>query len=147
MCDLVSYNVNQRDYKDTYVNIHFTSSVDFEYGQLETTGKEITKPSIEQHLVQVSSRYDDAFFKIGDVPMLVFPQSPDRESDHHIQISDGNHDLGIVLAHSLTLSYHMSVSSISRPTKPKGRVGLDLAPWSGMPSRSMVGGPPSHSAI
>jgi hypothetical protein len=40
-----------------------------------------------------------------------------------------------------------NVSSISTPTRPKGRVGLDLAPWSGAPNRSMVGGPPSHSAI
>jgi hypothetical protein len=39
------------------------------------------------------------------------------------------------------------VSSISLPLRPKGRNGLVLAPWSGAPNQSMVGGPPSHSAI
>jgi hypothetical protein len=39
------------------------------------------------------------------------------------------------------------VSSISSPLRPKGRNGLDPAPWSGAPNQSMVGGPPSHSAI
>jgi hypothetical protein len=40
-----------------------------------------------------------------------------------------------------------NVSSISLPLQPKGRNGLVLAPWSGAPNQSMVGGPPSHSAI
>jgi hypothetical protein len=40
-----------------------------------------------------------------------------------------------------------NVSSISSPLRPKGRNGLDTAPWSGAPNQSMVGGPPSHSAI
>jgi hypothetical protein len=40
-----------------------------------------------------------------------------------------------------------SVSSISSPLRPKGRNGLDTAPWSGAPNQSMVGGPLSHSAI
>jgi hypothetical protein len=40
-----------------------------------------------------------------------------------------------------------TVSSISSPIRPKGRNGLDTAPWSGAPNQSMVGGPPSHSAI
>jgi hypothetical protein len=40
-----------------------------------------------------------------------------------------------------------NVSSISLPLRPKGRKGLVLAPWSGAPNQSMVGGPPSHSAI
>jgi hypothetical protein len=40
-----------------------------------------------------------------------------------------------------------NVSSISLPLRPKGRNGLVLAPWSGAPNQSMVGGPPSHSAI
>jgi hypothetical protein len=39
------------------------------------------------------------------------------------------------------------VSSISLPLRPKGRNGLVTAPWSGAPNQSMVGGPPSHSAI
>jgi hypothetical protein len=39
------------------------------------------------------------------------------------------------------------VSSISLPLRPKGHNGLILAPWSGVPNQSMVGGPPSHSAI
>jgi hypothetical protein len=41
----------------------------------------------------------------------------------------------------------VGVSSISLPLHPKGRNGLVLAPWSGAPNQSMVGGPPSHSAI
>jgi hypothetical protein len=40
-----------------------------------------------------------------------------------------------------------NVSSISLPLRPKGRNGLVLAPWSRAPNQSMVGGPPSHSAI
>jgi hypothetical protein len=40
-----------------------------------------------------------------------------------------------------------NVSSISSPLRPKGRNGLVTAPWSGAPNQSMVGGPPSHSAI
>jgi hypothetical protein len=40
-----------------------------------------------------------------------------------------------------------NVSSISSPLRPKGRNGLDTAPWSGAPNQSMVGGPPSHNAI
>jgi hypothetical protein len=41
-----------------------------------------------------------------------------------------------------------TVSSISLPLRPKGgRNGLVTAPWSGAPNQSMVGGPPSHSAI
>jgi hypothetical protein len=39
------------------------------------------------------------------------------------------------------------VSSISLPLRPKGRNGLVTAPWSGAPNQSMIGGPPSHSAI
>jgi hypothetical protein len=39
------------------------------------------------------------------------------------------------------------VSSISLPLRPKSRNGLVLAPWSGAPNQSMVGGPLSHSAI
>jgi hypothetical protein len=40
-----------------------------------------------------------------------------------------------------------NVSSISFPLRLKGRNGLVLAPWSGAPNQSVVGGPPSHSAI
>jgi hypothetical protein len=45
------------------------------------------------------------------------------------------------------LQEYLYVSSISLPLRPKGRNGLVLAPWSGAPNQSMVGGPPSHSAI
>jgi hypothetical protein len=52
---------------------------------------------------------------------------------------------------SMVVPMHMSedalVSSISPPLRPKGRNGLVTAPWSGAPNQSMVGGPPSHSAI
>jgi hypothetical protein len=41
----------------------------------------------------------------------------------------------------------VTVSSISSPLRPKGRNGLDTASWSGAPNQSMVGGPPSRSAI
>jgi hypothetical protein len=41
----------------------------------------------------------------------------------------------------------LAVSSISLSLRPKGRNGLVTAPWSGAPNQSMVGGPPSHSAI
>jgi hypothetical protein len=40
-----------------------------------------------------------------------------------------------------------NVISISSPLRPKGRNGVDPAPWSGAPNQSMVGGPPSHSVI
>jgi hypothetical protein len=47
----------------------------------------------------------------------------------------------------VNLSTENLVSSISSPLRPKGRNGLVIAPWSGAPNQSMVGGPPSHSAI
>jgi hypothetical protein len=34
-----------------------------------------------------------------------------------------------------------NVSLIFLPLRPKGRNGLVLAPWSGAPNQSMVGGP------
>ena len=39
------------------------------------------------------------------------------------------------------------VGLISQPQWPNGHLGLDLAPWSGAPSPSMAGGPPSHCAL
>jgi hypothetical protein len=53
--------------------------------------------------------------------------------------------LGLGLA--IPWVWRTPVSSISSPLRPKGRNGLVTTPWSGAPNQSMVGGPPSHSAI
>ncbi|CAL5016965.1 unnamed protein product [Urochloa decumbens] len=102
---LVSRYANQRGNENIYFNIHFTSSVEYVDGvQLETTSKDMVKPSIEQHHVHVR-RYDDAFSKIGDIPLLIFPQPPTQELDRHIQISHGSHGLESDLAHFNGLGY------------------------------------------
>ncbi|CAL5028244.1 unnamed protein product [Urochloa decumbens] len=103
---LVFHYAYQRGYEDIYFHIHVTSSEEYGRGvQLETTGKYMAKPSIEpQEHVQVS-RYGYASSKIGDAPMLVFPQPPTGQLDRHIQISDGSHGLESELAHPYSFNY------------------------------------------
>ncbi|CAL5032066.1 unnamed protein product [Urochloa decumbens] len=87
---LVEHYSDQRGaYDDIYFNIHITSSVEYGEGvRLETAGKDMIKPNIEQHHIH-ARRYGDAFSKIGDAPLLIFPQPPTQELDCHIQISHG----------------------------------------------------------
>lgn len=73
----------------------------------ERTVKKMIEPSKRQH-DDVVSRYGDVFSKIGDAPMLVFPQPPTQQLDCHIEISDGSHSLESELSHSNYLHYLMA---------------------------------------
>ena len=90
---LVGRYAGRSVYRDIYFNIHFTSPAEYSGGvQLETTGKKMIEHSNQQHFAVVS-RYGDVLSKIGDAPMLVFPQPPTQQFGHHIEISNGSHSL------------------------------------------------------
>ncbi|TVU27413.1 hypothetical protein EJB05_30022, partial [Eragrostis curvula] len=76
-----------------YFNIQVTSSIDSGGGvPLDTTNKEMIQiqPGSNQHRHVLVSHYRDVFSKIGDAPMLVFPQPPTQQLDHHIEIGGGS---------------------------------------------------------
>ncbi|TVU00408.1 hypothetical protein EJB05_54176, partial [Eragrostis curvula] len=79
-----------------YFNIQVTSSIDSGGGvPLDTTNKEMIQiqPGSNQHRHVLVSHYRDVFSKIGDAPMLVFPQPPTQQLDHHIEIGGGSRAL------------------------------------------------------
>ncbi|CAL4969900.1 unnamed protein product [Urochloa decumbens] len=106
--------------KGVYFNIQITSSI--EYG-----GEMIQiQPSNQQHHVLVRG-YGDVFSKIGDAPMLVFPQPPTQRLDRHIEIGSGSRGLESALAkynslyglmewHVESLHMHDASTSASMPT-------------------------------
>ncbi|CAL5032071.1 unnamed protein product [Urochloa decumbens] len=103
---LVHHYENQRGYEDIYFNIHVTSSIEYGEGvQLETTSKDMIKPSIEQPHIHLRRYGDDAFSKIGDTPLLIFPQPPTQQLDRHVQIRRGSHGLESEFAHYYGLGY------------------------------------------
>ena len=105
---LVGRYAGRSVYRDIYFNIHFTSPAEYSGGvQLETTGKKMIEHSNQQHFAVVS-RYGDVLSKIGDAPMLVFPQPPTQQFGHHIEISNGSHSLENELVRYDNLSYLMA---------------------------------------
>jgi hypothetical protein len=80
-------------------------------------------------------------------PFPMFNQARNLLLLEEVDLKDAAADDAAPPAAALYASGGGAVSSISSPLRPKGRNGLDTAPWSGAPNQSMVGGPPSHSAI
>jgi hypothetical protein len=74
-----------------HFNIHITSSAEYSDAIIEPAEairEEMIETNTRRHHGCLANRYDGVLTKIGDVPMLGFPEPPTQRSDRHIEFSD-----------------------------------------------------------